>query len=73
MGAAALYPRLRQRAGLVYDTAHRVRFVMDRAVYDAACFCCHPCICAGSLRLRTADVLGVFLSHTGHDVTVVDL
>ena len=26
-----------------------------------------------SLRLRTEDLLRVFLPHTGHDVTVVDL
>ena len=59
--------------GLAYDTAQRVRLVMDRAVHDAAWFGCHPCKNDASLRLRTEDLLHVFLPHTGHDVTVVDL
>ena len=59
--------------GLAYDTERRVRLVMDRAVHDAAWFGCHPCKNDASLRLRTEDLLRVFLPHTGHDVTVVDL
>ena len=59
--------------GLAYDTERRVRLVMDRAVHDAAWFGCHPCKNDASLRLRTEDLLHVFLPHTGHDVTVVDL
>lgn len=59
--------------GLAYDTERRVRLVMDRAVHDAAWFGCHPCKNDASLRLRTEDLLHVFLPHTGHDVTVVNL
>ena len=59
--------------GLAYDTEHRVRLLMDRETYEAAQFGCHPCLNTGSLRIATADLLNVFLPHTGHDVTVVDL
>ena len=59
--------------GLVYDTEHRVRLLMDRETYEAAQFGCHPCLNTGSLRMATADLLNVFLPHTGHTVTVVDL
>ena len=59
--------------GLAYDTEQRVRLVMDREVHDAEWFGCHPCKNDASLRLRTEDLLRVFLPHTGHDVTVVDL
>ena len=59
--------------GLAYDTERRVRLVMDRAVHDAEWFGCHPCKNDASLRLRTEDLLRVFLPHTGHDVTVVAL
>ena len=59
--------------GLAYDTDARVRLVMDREVHDAEWFGCHPCKNDASLRLRTEDLLRVFLPHTGHDVTVVDL
>lgn len=59
--------------GLMYDADHKVRFLMDRSVYDAEYMSCHPCICTSSLKLKTADILHTFLPHTGHDVTVVDL
>ena len=59
--------------GLMNDTAHRVRLLMDRDVYEAEWFACHPCKNDGSLRIKTADLLQKFLPHTGHDVTVVEL
>ena len=59
--------------GLAYDTEHRIRLLMDRETYEAAQFGCHPCLNTGSLRMATADLLNVFLPHTGHTVTVVDL
>ena len=60
-------------ARLMNDTGHRVRLVMDREVYEAEWFGCHPCKNDGSLRIKTADLLNVFLPHTGHEVTVVEL
>ena len=59
--------------GLMNDTDHRVRLLMEREVYEAEELSCHPCICTSSLKLKTADVLTKFLPHTGHEVTVVDL
>lgn len=59
--------------GLMNDTDHRVRLLMEREVCEAEWFSCHPCICTSSLKLKTSDVLHKFLPATGHDVTVVDL
>ena len=59
--------------GLAYDTEHQVTLVMDREVYEAEQFACHPCRNDGSLRMKTADLLEKFLPHTGHPATVVDL
>ena len=59
--------------GLAYDTEHKVTLVMDREVYEAEQFACHPCRNDGSLRLKTSDLLEKFFSHTGHTVLVVDL
>ena len=59
--------------GLMNDTDHHVRLLMDREVYEAQWFGCHPCKNDGSLRIATSDLLNVFLPHTGHHVTVVDL
>ena len=59
--------------GLMHDTEHRVKLLMEKEVYEAEWFGCHPCKNDGSLRIKTADLLQVFLPHTGHDVTVVEL
>ena len=59
--------------GLANDREHRVRLLMDREVYDAPYFSCHPCICTSTLKLKTADVLEKLLPHTGHVPTVVEL
>ena len=59
--------------GLLFDTEHRVQLVMDRDVYDAEYFCCHPCDNHGSLKINTSDLLTKFLPHVGHEPIVVDL
>ena len=59
--------------GLVNDTDHQVRLLMERGVYEAPFLSCHPCICTSSLKLKMSDVLAKLLPHTGHEVTVVDL
>lgn len=59
--------------GLMNDTEHHVQLLIERTVFDAEYFSCHPCICTSSLKLRTQDLLEKFLPHTGHTVTVVDL
>lgn len=59
--------------GLMNDTGNAVRLLMERDVYEAEYFSCHPCICTSSLKIKTSDILHVFLPYTGHDVTVIDL
>lgn len=59
--------------GLMNDSDHRVRLLMEREVYEAEYLSCHPCICTSSLKFKTRDVLDKLLPYTGHDVTVVDL
>ena len=58
---------------LMNDPDHRVTLAWDRAVAEGAYFGCHPCRSTSSLRLRTSDVRDIFLPHTGHEVTIVDL
>ena len=59
--------------GLMYDTDCQVQLLMERSVHDGAFFGCHPCENTASLRLRTEDLLQVFLPRVRHTVTVVDL
>lgn len=58
---------------LMNDPAHRVTLAWDRAVAEGAYFGCHPCRNTSSLRLKTSDVRDIFLRHTGHELTIVDL
>jgi Ala-tRNA(Pro) deacylase len=59
--------------GLMNDTDHRVRLLIDRPVAEAEYISCHPCICSSSLKLRTRDVLDILLPRIGHVPTIVDL
>ena len=59
--------------GLAFDSERRVHLLLDKDVYEAEEFVCHPCRNTGSLKIRTADLLRVFLPHTGHEPTVVTL
>ena len=58
---------------LLFDTEHKVQLVMDRETLEQEYFCCHPCKNTGTLKMKTADVLHVFLKHTGHAPITVDL
>lgn len=59
--------------GLMNDTGNHVRLLVDEDVLKGEFVGCHPCTNTSSLRLRTKDVFEVFLSHTGHDMTIVHL
>jgi len=59
--------------GLMNDKEQRVRLLVDKDVYKAEYLGCHPCVNTASLKIKTGDVLGEFLEHTGHDMTIVEL
>ena len=59
--------------GLANDTAHSVHLIFDRETVEAEWFACHPCDNHASLKLRTRDLLEVFLPHTGHTYDIVEL
>ena len=59
--------------GLMNDSEHQVKLLIDRDVLKDEYLGCHPCINTSSLKLKVADVLEKFLPYTGHDYTVVEL
>lgn len=59
--------------GLMNDKENRVRLVIDKDVLSEEFLSCHPCVNTSSLRLRTADLLGIVLPATNHDYTQVEL
>jgi len=59
--------------GLMNDTGHRVRLLMDKDVLGGEFIGCHPCINTSSLRLRTRDLLEVILPALGRSYRTVRL
>ena len=59
--------------GLMNDTDHRVRLLVDEDVLKGEFLGCHPCINTSSLKLYTKDVFGKLLEAMQHEMTVVKL
>ena len=59
--------------GLMNDTEHHVRLLVDEDILKGEYLGCHPCVNTSSLRMRTADVFGLYLDAVGHDMTKVVL
>ena len=59
--------------GLMNDRENRVQLLIDRSVQEKEDFCCHPCINTSTLKLKTADLLGVFLPAVNHTPIYVEL
>lgn len=59
--------------GLMNDTERRVKLYIDEEVLKEEYIGCHPCVCTSSLKIRTRDVMEVFLPAVGHPYGVVSL
>lgn len=59
--------------GLMNDTGHHVRLLVDEDLLKGTYFGCHPCINTSSLRLKTKDVLDTFIKAVHHEMTLVHL
>ena len=58
--------------GLINDTEHGVELFVDRDVWNADAWRCHPLINTSTLVL-TRSAIEAFLAHTGHRPRVLDL
>lgn len=59
--------------GLMNDSGHDVHLIIDQELLEQEYIGCHPCINTSSLKIKTADILNVFLKHTGHSWVTVTL
>jgi len=60
--------------GLMNDTGHRVRLLIDADVINNHEYIgCHPCINTASLKIKTCDLLEKFLPYVDHEYTLVHL
>lgn len=59
--------------GLMNDKENRVQLLIDRDILEQEFLGCHPCINTSSLKIRTSDIVNIFLPYIGHSYTLVDL
>ena len=59
--------------GLMNDRDHAVRLLIDEDVLKGEYVGCHPCVCTSSLKMKTADLIRIFLPSTGHSYQTVVL
>ena len=59
--------------GLMNDTHHRVKLLLDEDVLKGEFFGCHPCINTSSLKIRTADLVEKIIPALNHEPRTVQL
>ncbi|MBQ8550970.1 MAG: prolyl-tRNA synthetase associated domain-containing protein [Clostridia bacterium] len=55
------------------DRDRRVQLVIDRDIINGEYVRCHPCINTSTLKIKTEDLLRVFLRHTKHTPRIIDI
>ncbi|MBO4242200.1 MAG: prolyl-tRNA synthetase associated domain-containing protein [Clostridiales bacterium] len=59
--------------GLMNDKSCEVQLVIDSNVLADEYIGCHPCVCTSSLKIRTSDIVDVFLPATGHSYRTIHI
>ncbi len=59
--------------GLMNDKEHQVQLLIDEDVLKDEYVGCHPCVNTSSLKLRTEDLIRIFLPAVGHEYKTVKL
>lgn len=59
--------------GLMNDTEHQVKLLIDKDLLDSEDFGCHPCVNTSSIKMKTKDILEKFLPAVKHAYQVVEL
>lgn len=59
--------------GLMNDHDHAVQLLIDMDVLKEDYIGCHPCVCTSSLKMKTDDIIRLFLPATGHTYRTVIL
>jgi Ala-tRNA(Pro) deacylase len=58
--------------GLANDPGGKVKLIIDRQLWEASAFRCHPLVNTATLLIEKAQ-LEKFISATAHSITLVDL
>ena len=59
--------------GLINDKDNNVQLLIDREVLKGDYIGCHPCVNTSSLKIKTSDIMEVFLPYVKHQPILVEL
>ncbi len=59
--------------GLMNDREKRVKLLIDKDILFEEYLGCHPCVNTSSLKIKMSDIIEIFLPHTGHNPTAIEL
>jgi Ala-tRNA(Pro) deacylase len=68
-----IHPGAVSPMGLMNDTEHKVKLVIDHDLLNDEAIGCHPCVNTATLRLTLCNLLEKFVPATDHDYQVVEL
>lgn len=68
-----IHPGAVSPMGLIHDTSHKVRLIIDEDLRDVPLYACHPCVNTSSVALSLRDLLEKIIPATGHTHTWVRL
>lgn len=57
--------------GLINDPSHRVTLAIDSELLSNEFLCCHPCINTATLKIKTDDIINIFIPYTGHEIKII--
>ena len=66
-----IHPGAVSLMGLMNDTENRVNLLVDEDLLNEEWLGCHPCVNTSSLKLRTKDAFGPFLTAVHHTMMPV--
>ena len=59
--------------GLMNDHRNQVQLLVDKDLMEGEYIGCHPCVNTSSMKIRTADIMNIFLPAVHHDPEIVQL
>ena len=59
--------------GLMNDHRNQVQLLVDKDLLESEYIGCHPCVNTSSMKIRTADIMNIFLPAVHHDPEIVQL
>ncbi len=59
--------------GLIFDTGHRIKLIIDRDLLALDRVCVHPCVNTESVAMSVRDLVDVFIPHCGHVPQIIDI